>query len=217
MRARTSRAGYTLVELLVAATISVLVVAGVAGALGSTIRLVETTMAESEFALAARELRDKLLFHAAPNRNGRHFCGLWSLTNGTGVVEGNAKIHAKGIAVGTTLLDESPQTVQLLLDRWGSGYGFRNDSDRSAPNWLRPAGLPLRDDFATSVRVTETGTDRRGQTYPRRYRIDLTYRYHPRYLPESNTDFDFVRTESVVVPVLGKIHRHAFTQGGTEL
>ena len=69
MRRAISRSGFTVVELLVASTASLIIFT----ALGSTMlfcqRMLRETMAEAELALAQRDLRDKLLFRAGPDLN----------------------------------------------------------------------------------------------------------------------------------------------------
>ena len=60
------RKGFTIGETMVATLILGIVLAAVMTTFLSAQRMLATSMAESELALASRGLREKLLFHAAP-------------------------------------------------------------------------------------------------------------------------------------------------------
>ena len=85
-----SRCGFTLVELMVAATLFSVVLAAMGSAFVGGVRLLKVTFATVEMSLQARELRDRLLFRAAPAHHDTAWAGLLSGTNGTDVLEGNA-------------------------------------------------------------------------------------------------------------------------------
>ncbi len=70
----SSRSGFTLLELVIASAILVIVFAQIASIFFGAQRLAKSCMAETEYALATRELRDKLLFQATPF-DGTHFSG----------------------------------------------------------------------------------------------------------------------------------------------
>lgn len=216
MKRLPSNAGYSMVELMIAITISTIIIASIGASLIAAMRMMSMAMAETEFTLATRELRDKLLFHISPDSGNCHSAGLWSMTNSASMIEGNTKIFAQATVVGTSLANETQQSAQLLINEYQGGWGFCNDSDRSHLDWLRPGKIPLAKNFASSVRVSETGTNKRGQTYPRRFHVEISYLYHPSYLPQNITTFDVSRSETIVVPVLGKIHRWAFPMNHQE-
>lgn len=63
-RARAFRRGFSLIETVLAASISVLMLASLFTFLLGSRRLLHLTFARTEFALQARQLRDHLLFHS---------------------------------------------------------------------------------------------------------------------------------------------------------
>ena len=81
------RKGFTIGETMVATLILGIVLAAVMTTFLSAQRMLATSMAESELALASRGLREKLLFHAAPAVDGVHYAGMLSGTNSSWVVE----------------------------------------------------------------------------------------------------------------------------------
>ena len=62
----TSRGGFTLVELMITSVISAVILGAVVSSFVGGIRLLKATFATAEMSLRARDLRDRLLFHAAP-------------------------------------------------------------------------------------------------------------------------------------------------------
>ena len=66
----TSRGGFTLVELMVTTVIFTIILAAVSSAYLGSVRLLKVTVATAEMSLGMRDLRDRLLFHAAPPHSG---------------------------------------------------------------------------------------------------------------------------------------------------
>ena len=81
MAGGASRRGFTLVELMLTTTIFAVVMAAVSSAFIGGMRLLKATFATAEMSLRARDLRDRLLFHAAPPHNDTIWAGLLSGTN----------------------------------------------------------------------------------------------------------------------------------------
>ncbi len=75
--------GFTLIEMLIACTIFIIVAAQIVVVFTGINRTVQTTMAEMEFALAARQLRERLLFKATPDEEDRYYAGLLSASDVT--------------------------------------------------------------------------------------------------------------------------------------
>ena len=66
MRAASYRRGMTLIELMVSAAVLGIVMSAVASSFITTQRMLKEAMGMSELSLAAREIREKLLFNASP-------------------------------------------------------------------------------------------------------------------------------------------------------
>ena len=73
-----SKGGFTLVELMVTSAISVLILGAVVSSFVGGIRLLKATFATAEMSLRTRDLRDRLLFRAAPIHDGTMWAGLLS-------------------------------------------------------------------------------------------------------------------------------------------
>ena len=86
----TSRGGFTLVELMITSVISAVILGAVVSSFFGGIRLLKATFATAEMSLRARDLRDRLLFHAAPTHDNTVWAGLLSGTNSADVLEANA-------------------------------------------------------------------------------------------------------------------------------
>jgi len=223
MTRASSRTGYTLVELMVASAISLLILAGMGSAFLASHRLISQTMAEAEFALTARDLRDRLLFHAAPDYGGVAYAGLLSLTNMNAVTAVSTTLTGRGAVIRTAAVcgDEVRQEISLSARaardasaKETASYVFVNAKDTAHPRWLNPFGVGFwkKRDTDTMLRV-QADPD----TKIRRFHLDLTYRYHPGYLLLSDEKYDYVRTESLLVPLPGKVSRPDFTGDTLEL
>ena len=66
------RRGFTLVETMMVASISIIVLTAVMSSFMATQNMLHTAMAESELSLAMREMREKLLFKASYITNINH-------------------------------------------------------------------------------------------------------------------------------------------------
>ena len=93
MTARADRHGFTLLETMVASSIALIVMLALVVMFLFCHRMFRIAMAESESALAMRELRDKLLFRAGP--------GLSS-----GLLTGKASADAAAITMTWQTLDQ---------------------------------------------------------------------------------------------------------------
>ena len=70
--------GFTLVEMMIASAVFAMVVAGVATMFTAVVRMSRTAFTEAELSLNMRQLREKLLFHAAPPTGAAASAGLLS-------------------------------------------------------------------------------------------------------------------------------------------
>ena len=196
-----SKRGFTLVELMLTVTISAVLMVAVSSAFIGGIRLLKSTFATAEMSIRARDLRDRLLFHAAPPHNDTIWAGLLSGTNNNDVLEGNAtKILMHCAALKFT--DDTPvnQTIQLLFkDSGTSKCSFFSEDrydERWPHRWLNPGGLHLLADSQNTPPLTWARKDDNTEDHKRFY-IHLTGRTSVAGLPVEHN-------ERIVVPVFGK-------------
>lgn len=143
-----SRGGFTLVELMVTSAIAVVILGAVGSSFVGGIRLMKATFATSEMSLRSRDLRDRLLFRAAPVHDGTVWAGILSGTNKNDVLEGNAtKILMYCPALKTSGDATANQTIQLVFRDYGSEkcrfYSEDRYDERWPHRWLNPGGLNL--------------------------------------------------------------------------
>ena len=162
MAGGASRRGFTLVELMLTTTIFAVVMAAVSSAFIGGIRLLKATFATAEMSLRARDLRDRLLFHAAPPHNDTIWAGLLSGTNNNDVLEGNIEGNIEGDAIKILMYctafkptDNSAvaQTIQLVFKDSGIFSEDRYD-ERWPHRWLNPGGVNLFADYGRNTHGT---------------------------------------------------------------
>ena len=152
----TSRVGFTLVELMITAAISAVILGAVVSSFVGGIRLLKATFATAEMSLRARDLRDRLLFHAAPTHDNTVWAGHLSGTNSADVLEANAtKILMHCAAMKNNAGTTANQTIQLIFKDSGTAKCsfFSEDryDERWPHRWLHPGGLNLLADCAATA------------------------------------------------------------------
>lgn len=196
------QAGFTLVELMIAVAISSIVLVAVASSFIGGMRILKTTFATVEMSLRTRDLRDRLLFHAAPPHDDVVWAGLLSGTNDTDVLEGNA---TKILMYGTALKDSGANTVNQTMQLVFSDYGAETCSfvsedrydERWPARWLHPGNMDfLADSANTQPLVWAKKSD--GTTDRSRFYIHLTGRMDVAGIP-------VLHGERIVVPLFGKV------------
>lgn len=201
MAASASSRGFTLVELLIATTILAIVATGICSATIGSSRLLRIAFAEAELSVRTRELRDKLLFHAAPPHDNTVWAGLLSGTNAGQVVEGNAtKIRQLCTALQYKNNQYSggarAQTIELVFRDAGLESCSLFSEDRIDANsefrWLRPGNLNF---FAGSP--TPSGIVRIDTTDPGRFYVNVSAR-------KTVAGLSVEHAERIVVPVFGR-------------
>jgi len=142
MRARSDRSGFTLVEVMVASTISLIVMLALAGMFMFCQRMFRITMAEAESSLAIREIRDKLLFRAGPGLN-------------SGLLTGKAAADAASITMDWPTMDldpanDKPDRIRIV---WRNNGFFNERLSHTDANlkWFRPSGFLMRQDWTQTV------------------------------------------------------------------
>ena len=163
--------------------------------------MMANAMAESEMALAARSVREKLLFHVSPMIDGVHYAGMLSGTNSGWVVESGSGYVLMGMsAVGTSLSDIRPQSMRLILGESGSDrylFNERTPDKDSHVGWLWPGRIPLVESSMLDI----VSYDSRGSGPADVYRVNLDMNFKvngPRNRP-------IIRGERVVVPLMGRV------------
>jgi hypothetical protein len=182
-------------------TILVIVVTAVGSAFIGGVRLLKATFATAEMSIRARDLRDRLLFHAAPIHNETMWAGLLSGTNSNDVLEGNAtKILMHCAAMKNNAGTTANQTIQLIFKDSGTAQCsfFSEDryDERWPHRWLHPGGLNLLADCSATAPLVWARNADNTEDHSRFY-IRLTGRTDVAGLPVEHN-------ERIVVPVFGR-------------
>lgn len=211
MMDRTSRSrGFTLVELMITVVVAAIVMTAVASSFIGGIRMLGQVYVESELSVRTRELREKLLFHAAPSHDGVVYAGLLSGTNANQVIEGNCEkilMYATVLRTGATngqvtAANMANQRTELVFrDSNSKRCSFFNEErydQNAAFRWLRPGNLDFfagRPSTGSSAGIiTLDGQD------PGRFYINVTAR-------KTVAGFTVGHNERIVVPVFGKVQK----------
>ena len=197
----TSRCGFTLVEMMFVVMIFSIVTASLYSFFVGGLRLLKATFATAEMSLQARTLRERLLFHAAPQHDGTVWAGLLSGTNSTDVLEGNAtKILMHCPALKNANGAKANQTIQLIFKDYGekecSFFSEDRVDERWSPRWLNPGGLNLLADSTVTPPLAWARKSDNTEDHSRFY-IRLTGRTEVAGLPVKHD-------ERIVVPVFGR-------------
>ena len=199
-----ARGGFTLIELLVASAIAAIVMAQALGALVFCWRLTEKAYKEMELALAARQVRDKLLFQCAPGKNGVVYPGVLSANLSVDSVALNmSKVYCEK-KTETSRFASDPrekQTIRLMLDGSSGERRLYNESMQASRAWFYTSKVP----FATSGESWHSssscdwGSVVNSGDYTKANGNVL-------HLNLTLTAGGFVRRERVMVPVFGAAH-----------
>lgn len=146
------RRGFTLPEVLLATILFSFMAVAIFSAFIGGQRMLKLTLARGELALRTRELRDKLLFHAAPAYNGTTWAGILTATNANSqIIQGNGLkvlLYANGLKNAEVFTGGSvPQKIELRQSDASdsSRYLFSEDryDERWKTRWLHPGNLDL--------------------------------------------------------------------------
>ena len=140
-----SRAGFTLVEMMVASSIGVFMMAAIATAFLFCLRMFRLTMVEAESSLALREMRDRLLFHAGPGSNN-------------GLLTGKVRADTASITMDWDDPANGPNSIRLVwrTDDDADGGYFFNERLPHTPqniNWFKPGNFRLGEDWSATVNL----------------------------------------------------------------
>ena len=193
--------GFTFVETMVATVAMSIVLGALLSSFLATQRMLRLSMAETELSIAARQLREKLLFHAAPPIDGVTYAGILSGTNANSVVEGGTSpnILMTCAGIGSSFSDVRAQSMRIMM--WGasSSHYLLNEhipNKDAHAGWLKPGGLFLLDDSIADV-VSYDVAD--GEIYRLYVNINLKAGV------KDPGGADIVRRERIAVPVFGRL------------
>lgn len=183
----------TLVEVMIASSISVVVLLAVCSGTSACYQFYESMMADTELSLHSRTLRDKILFHAAAPANGTVNTGFLS---GTNLVVGTSSLSMICATVGSS---GTRGTRQMNLRLNGTGTGKRFSSENSAQStdkWLSPSATWINSSWDNLVDTTDVDTKNRIYVD-----IPLTISLRRPFGGRSS----ITRTERITIPLFGKI------------
>ena len=186
------RGGFTLVELMLASSISVIAAIAICSGASACYQFYESMMADTELSLQARELRDKILFHEVAPHNGVFHTGLLS---------------GKSVSIDTVALNMDCETIgssgargsrrlRLILNGTGSSTRLFEDATRVSSGWLAPGGIWVNTDWDNLVDATDLEDKNR-------FYVDLPLSISVRRPFGGNAVI--TRAERITVPLFGKI------------
>ena len=197
--------GFTLSETMVAMLVAGVVLAAIMSTFISAQVMMANAMAESEMAISARSIREKLLFHVSPTIDGVHYSGMLSGTNSGWVVEsGSGYVLMDMPALGSSLSDVRPQSMRLILGQSGSDnylFNERTPNKDSHAGWLWPGRIPLVESSMLDIVSYDSKGAGTSMDPADVYRVnlDLSLKVNgPRNSP-------VVRRDRVVVPLMGRL------------
>ena len=197
------KSAFTFVETMVATAIAGIVMVAIGSAFVATYRMFRESMAQIELSLATRQLREKLLFRAAPPIDGVTYAGLLSGSSETSVLEGGASpnIQMSCTGVGTSLANQPSQSMRIMM--WGTPperylLNERIPNKDAYIDWLRPGKLSLADTSISDVVGYESVDNTLAGIYCLHLNINMKAN-----VKDSNGN-DIIRREHIAIPVFGR-------------
>ncbi|MBQ6137025.1 MAG: type II secretion system protein [Kiritimatiellae bacterium] len=210
----------TLIELMISAAILTVVMSAVISSFLTTQRMLKDAMGLSELSLAAREIREKILFSATPYSSGARYAGLLSSTpSGGKPINSDGKITMEACTMGSTLanISSTPAQVQIELATTSDGkkrYLF-NSKAATSTRWFWPIGTSVLNSSMSEIVSFDTAGAVNSSTYSAaqnaiRLNIDLTLTSDAKN-PDGSP---MIRRERIVVPIFGIIQPLKVASGG---
>lgn len=202
MTSRPKTQGFTLSEVMFTVAIFTFVAAAVFAAYLGSVRLLKIVFSEAELSIRTRELREKLLFRAAPPHDNVLWAGLLSGTNSHQAIEGNGSkilLHCTALKGTTSPQGTVDQTIQLIFHDAGSSacsiFSEDRTDEHAAFRWLHPGNLDFFAGDPTPANIFVADT-----TDPGRFYVNITAR-------KDIGGFQAQHNERIVVPVFGRTQR----------
>lgn len=217
----------TLIELMISASILGVVMTAVISSFVTTQRMLKDAMGLSELSLAAREVREKLLFSASPYSDGASYAGLLSSKVNSSTkspLNSSGKITMEACTMGSTLADKSstPAQAEIELKTSTDGkkrylYNSKASNPTSKARWFWPIGTSILNTSMSEITSFDTRTAVNSSSYSSaqnavRFYIDFAITSDAKN-PDGSP---MVRRERIVVPILGVIQPYSIKSGGKE-
>ena len=225
MVAAGHRRGMTMVELMVSIAVFGIVMSAVMSSFLTTQRMLKDAMGLCELSLAAREVREKLLFNASPMSDGVSYSGLLSAavscTSGAPISSSGNAVTMEAHTMGGTLADRSatPAQVEIELKTAADGttrYLFNNKtpSANTRARWFWPTGTRILNPSMSDMLSFDTAGTVNSSVYSFsqnavRLNIDLSITSDVKN-PDGTP---MVRRERIVVPIFGVVQPFMVASG----
>lgn len=214
------RRGMTLIELMISVSIMGVVMSAVISSFLTTQRMLKDAMGLSELSLAARAIREKILFSASPHSGSATYAGLLSSKpSGGRPITSTGKITMEACTMGSSLagMSSTPAQVQIGLATSSDGksrYLF-NDKDTNSARWFWPIGTSVLNSSMSEIVSFDTAGAVNSSTYGSsqnaiRINLDLVLTSDAKN-PDGSP---MIRRERIVVPVFGIIQPLKIASGG---
>ena len=226
MKMSKFRCGMTMVELMISIAILSIVMASVVSSFVTTQRMLKDAMGLSELSLAARQIREKLLFNASPRSNGTSYTGLLSCkfngTSGMPFTSSGSAITMEACTMGSSLADRSalPAQVEIELETSSDGtkrylYNNKAPDATTRSRWFWPAGTSVLNTSMSDILSFDTAGAVNSSAYSSsqnaiRINLDLVIASDAKN-PDGSP---IVHRERIVVPVFGIIQPIKIASGG---
>ena len=128
--------GFTIIELMFVAALFSVILGGAGTFIIGAWRMSRSAFADATLATELREVRERVLFHAAPAHGGTVWSGV--LSGGDPGVENSMKVLMSANGVKVSDGGVAGQNIQLVRHSDSQGGWLLNDGDRTMDKWLRP-------------------------------------------------------------------------------
>lgn len=226
MKMSRHRCGMTLIEVMVSVSVLSIVMAAVVSSFLTTQRMLKDAMGLSELSLAAREIREKILFNASPRSDGTSYAGLLSCkfngTSGMPFTSSGSAITMEACTMGSTLAgrSDSPAQVEIELETSSDGtkrylYNNKTPNATSRARWFWPTGTSVLNASMSDILSFDTAGAIDSSAYSSsqnaiRINLDLVIASDAKN-PDGSP---IVHRERIVVPVFGIIQPLKIASGG---
>ena len=141
-----NKTAFTLVETMVATSIASIILVTIVSTLLFCHSMFRRTMTEAESSLAAREIRDRLLFHAGVRQDGSRL--------DDGLLTGKWQYDNASITMKWKDSNDGPENIRIILKSDDTGNYFFNERCPHNPSndkWFRPSNFRLGDEWSSAV------------------------------------------------------------------
>ncbi len=140
------RTAFTLVETMVATSIASIMLTATVSTILFCHSMFRRTMTEAESSLAAREIRDKLLFHAGVKQDGSRL--------DDGLLTGKWKLDSASLTMNWSDSNDGPENIRIILKSDSKGNYFYNERcphTSANDKWFRPSNFRIGVDWSSAI------------------------------------------------------------------